>query len=442
MNPASELLCLLNIAAPTPAESARIANLAQGQPDWSELVRLAELNAVQPLVFHRLRQTGLLGLLPKEPGEALEAAYEKVRERNLRRVAWTSKFLEAASQRNLEVIVLKGSLFADTIYRNRAYKKMNDLDVLVRRKDAPTTVELLQEIGFAGVGRLFGKSEIDEDSHHTPPFVSDDLACVVGLHWGLTSPLAPWKADIEEIWRERVPVQVAGAQAFQMAWEHALLHLCIHLPFFKTGLRELADVINVARLEISWEEFDSLVSAWRAGDAAYRVIALADALVPTGAPPEMIERWKGLSGSLCRTDTEERLRDPERILESRCTQVAKIEKAYAIFRLTENYTERAMAYAGMWKFLLWPKAGDLRKMLPGAVTHGFAGTAFARASAPVRIWRAMAREHGHAALVAMTVLNAWAMAKSTLLLPLRLATKGSGKSLREHPAAKLLEVLE
>lgn len=438
MKPACELLCLLNIAAPTPTESSRLATLAQGQPDWNELARLAELNAVQPLVFHRLRQTGLLGLLPAGPGEAMEADYEKVRERNLRRVAWAAKFLEGASDRGIEVIVLKGSLFAEWIYRNRAYKKMNDLDVLVRRTDAPATVALLKELGFMGVGQLFGKAEIDDDSHHTPPFVSDDLACVVGLHWGLTSPLSPWKADIEEIWRERVPAPVADAPAFRMTWEHALLHLCIHLPFFKTGLRELADVVNVARLEISWNRFDSLVDAWKAADAAYRVIALADALVPLGVPPSMLERWKRLSGSFCRKDTRERLRDPERILESRCTQVAKIEKAYAIFRLTENYVEKAKAYAGMWAFLLWPREGELLKILPRPAGPGLAATAWARASAPVRIWRAMAREHGHAALAAMTVINAAAMAKSTLALPWR----RPGKSLRAHPAAKLLEVLE
>jgi hypothetical protein len=119
---------------------------------------------------------------------------------------------------------------------------MNDVDVLIRRRDARLAIDVLGKAGFASVGALFGRDELSDDSHHTPPYVSEDLSCVVGLHWGLASPRSPWKPDTAGIWKRKAPAQVAGAPAFRMSWEDNLLHLCIHLPFFKTGLRELADV--------------------------------------------------------------------------------------------------------------------------------------------------------------------------------------------------------
>lgn len=415
---------------------------ARPQLDWERLFGLAELNAVLPLALAGLRAAELGASMPAELATRWEAKAAPIRERNEKRVAWARKMLEALSQAGVEVIVLKGSMFAEEIYGNRAYKKMNDVDVLIRRADAEKTIAVLKDLGFQGVGALFGKNELSENSHHTPPYVSEDLACVVGLHWGLVSPLSPWRPDTSGIWKRKVAVRVADAPAFRMSWEDNLLHLCIHLPFFKTGLRELADVFNLVRhAEIDWEELARRAHRWRAEDAVYRVLVLTDSLVELGVPAKNMHGWEMRSSTFTHTDTEKRLANPASILHSRSTQAAKIEKAYAVFTLSENYGERMKALVGMYAFLLWPKETELAKLAAEKDLEDNRGRWMrARLRAPLQLWNAMARDHGHLPLAAMTLANAGIAARETARKALNL--RKQGRSLREHPAVKLLEVLE
>jgi hypothetical protein len=443
LKPENQALCLLNLARWSDgAAENEVRRLAQRGLSWEEMGRLAELNAVAPLTLKNVGAAGLTASVPHPVLEAWETATAAVRAAAAARQEHGGRLLAALERAGVETIVLKGSLFAASLYGNPAYKKMNDVDLLVRFADAERALATLRAEGFRGVGELFGEKEISARSHHAPPYVSEDLACVIGPHWGLCSPLAPWRPDLDGIWERKAPVEVAGARAWRMSWEDNLLHLCIHLPFFKIGLRELADVYNVALFAepgIDWPRFDALVARWRAEDAAYRVLRLTDALVDLGIPAAMLERWRARARAFTREDTDARAARPDLILESRSTQVARIEKAYAVFKLTGKYSERARAWAGMWAGLLWPKEAEALKLSglePGA--RGWRARSAARLRAPAKLWRAMAREHGQVPLAAMTAINAGILVRDTVLRPFR----PDGEPLSSHPAAPLLKVLE
>jgi hypothetical protein len=100
----------------------------------------------------------------------------------------------------------------------------------------------------------------------------------------------------------------------------------------------------------------------------------------------------------------------------------------------------------MYSFLLWPKREELFK-LAALVEPERASRRHvlkARLRAPVQIWRAMARDHGNLPLAAMTLANAGVVVGDTLRMGASKLTGRAvrGRSLREHPAFKLLEVLE
>jgi hypothetical protein len=151
------------------------------------------------------------------------------------------------------------------------------------------------------------------------------------------------------------------------------------------------------------------------------------------------------SSSFTLEDTEKRLLDTAELLRSRSTQAAKIEKAFAVFTLSENYAERVKAWAAMYALLLWPKESELAKLAASRELASSRGRWLrARIKAPVQLWNAMARDHGHLPLAAMTVVNAGVIARATARAAVARMTQDSkpGRSLREHPAVRLLEVLE
>jgi hypothetical protein len=215
-----------------------------------------------------------------------------------------------------------------------------------------------------------------------------------------------------------------------MGTEENLLHLCIHLPFFKIGLRELADVSNLCRVaepEIDWHRFAELVKRWHAEDAAYRVLSLARAVLPFPLPEFLLRQWEARATSLSIDDTRSRIATPGLLLKSRSTHIAKIEKAFAFFRLTGNYREKCGSWLAMWKLTLFPSREELPRLL-----------AKSRVQAARKIWSAMARELGQGPLVLVTLLNVASLGKATA----RRIVGRNGASLALHPARKLLEILE
>ncbi|MBI3541686.1 MAG: nucleotidyltransferase family protein [Deltaproteobacteria bacterium] len=428
----AELLCLLNLSRPGEQDKRRALALAARGVDWSAFFELTTRNSALILTLKRLRELGIAAPETDARRELEKSLLEAARAR----AEWAGRFLEAAAEKSVEVIVLKGGLLGSVLYGDPAYKKMNDVDVLVKREDAPKLADILRTLGFSSVGLLLGKNEFEDDSHHCPPFVSPDLRCMVGIHWGLTSPYSVWKPDHDEIWRARAPATVFGAPAFRMSWEENLLHLCIHLPFFKVGVRELADVYNLclySEPRVDWKRFDRLVTRWRAEDGAYRVLSLADALVPFAPPPELLARWKAAASPFTRRDTQERLKLGPALIDTRSVHIGKIEKAFTVFRLTKSYKERVGAWAMTWKLTFFPPAGELPRLVPGN-----SSPLKMRLLAGIYCWQAMARDYGQAALTLITLLNVGMVARDTVLRPFR----GGGESIRKHPAAKLLEALE
>lgn len=432
--PEEELLVLLNLGRIDPAEEERARALAAGVADWRRLEELAAANAATVLTARRLRALRL----PQSVGFDEAAAREENKSR--KRIGAAAGLLHALNDAGIEVIALKGAMAGACLYEVEAYKKMNDVDVLIRRADAEKAIAVLKAEGFISVGPLFGKKEISPKSHHAPPFVDEGLNCVIGLHWGLHSALAPWKTDVDGLWARKEPITLGGAPAFRLGWEDGLLHMCMHLPFYKTGLRELADVFNLALFAdrpLRWDLFLQLARAARAMDPSYRVLRLAQSLRPFPVP--IMDELKAGASAFTRRDTDARAETPASILRSRSVHIAKIEKAFVVFKVTGSYRERLKAWLGMWALTCYPPAEDLERIM-GPRPLSTPGRRFAaRLLAPRRVWRAMARDHGEGPLTAITAINAALMAWDTLLKPFR---QDRGPSLKNHPARPLLEVLE
>jgi hypothetical protein len=299
---------------------------------------------------------------------------------------------------------------------------------------------LLCELGYASLGAPGAAEEFAVDRHRCSPLVSADQSCVVGIHWGLASPRSPWRPDPQAIWARRQPVSAFGEPALRMSWEDTLLHLCVRLPFFKVGVRELADVFNLAReLPLDWDLFAREVRRWGAEDAAWRVLTLARRLARFRLPPErLLREWKASARPFTVADTERRARLGHGLVATRSVHLAEIEKAIAVFQLSRRYRERVGALARTWRLACWPRSAELARLLAEPPPPGWIGSLRARARGGACCWRALARDYGARELTAATVAGIGEALKATALRPLQ----GKGAPLREHPHYRALQELE
>jgi len=388
------LLVLMTLAAPTGAELAEARALA---PDRDRFAALAELNATVPLVHRNLERAGL------PVPAAFAARTEEVRAANEARLRVARELFARFADRGIPVVILKGVLFAETIYRDPHYKRMNDVDILVRRGDRDAVYAVYDEMRFWCAAQLMGGSakKQEKHSHHAPPFFSRDLTCMVGTHWGLITPLSPYTFDYDGIWSRVADVDFYGHPAKSMSPEDNLHHLCVHLPYYKTGLRELADIYNLVRhAPIDWEVFEREVRKAGTENLVYHALSLANALVPCADLSRIeprVSRWY-------RRDAARKTADVGRLLRSRCTHLSVIEKHFADFRATKSWG----SFLRMWGNMLWPPSADVAKM-----SSTGRATLAARLAAPGRIRRVFYRDVGRLFFWIIMAKCAWDVVKST-----------------------------
>ncbi|HEY9720923.1 MAG TPA: nucleotidyltransferase family protein [Oscillatoriaceae cyanobacterium] len=350
-SPVERLTLLLSLACHTPEERAELDAIAADPAlDWAAVDRLASHNAIRPLAHRHLRDTGHWPRVPAAIAEPWQAFAERIAETNRLRLETAQPIFAAAAARGVRIAVLKGIYFAPTYYGDPAYKKMNDIDFLIRPADLEPLLALYREHHYFCLAKLFDDEKQLDFSHHTPPYVHRSLRCVLGTHWGLVSPQTRFKPDYEALWSRVVPFEFLGNRHWALHPVDNLHHLCLHLPYYKAGLREIADLYNLLRAEpdFDWALFLREVEKAHSEPLAYHALSLVNALVPMPGVQAAIDHLAPRVKGFYAADTRRRVAEPRRILHGRSTLMSEIDKAFGEFTMTDRFPEKWRAFLGMW----------------------------------------------------------------------------------------------
>jgi len=419
VNTTERLLVLCTLATYRPAERADAVQIAQGDIDWPRFYDLAELNATAPLAWKNLRAIGVADRIPAQVHARFEARAQAIREANEARLKNARDLFARFAARHIPVVILKGVLFAETIYRDPYYKKMNDVDILIRKQDLDVIYDIYDDMRLFSAVELVGGSPRKQEkfSHHAPPFFSRDLKLMVGTHWGLITPLAPYTIDYDAIWSRVADVEFYGYPAKSMAPEDNLHHLCVHLPYYKCGLRELADIYNLVRHHrIDWDLFTTEVAKAKSENLVFHALSLAQRVWPMADVETVIARVRPKTSAYFRRDAERKCASDSRLLRGRSTHMSTIEKAYSDLNSTSEALEKWNAYGRMWKGMLFPPREDVLKMNALEQARGV-GLVWARLRAPWRIYRVFARDVGSTIFVAILAKCAYDCVRTAVKAP-------------------------
>ncbi|MEQ1878965.1 MAG: nucleotidyltransferase family protein, partial [Bdellovibrionia bacterium] len=372
-------------------------------------------NCIEPKAFAFLEREKIT--VPPAIRERLRAARARIEAQNSQRLNIGRQLLSKLTERGVEVIILKGNFLSTEIYGDKFYKKMNDIDILVRKEDLPKVHQVYSEFGLKTAAALSGGDARAQEkySHHWPPYFTSDLGCVIGTHWGIASPLSGLTIDYSALWNRRVPFEFEGLKLWALEPTDFLHHLALHLHFFKVGLRELADLYNLIRglgHRVDWARLARDVAAYGSMDRVYHSLTLVNALSPAMEIQTILKQLEPSVSDFAKREAALRVREPGRILRSRTSQMSKIEKAFALFSLAERPAEKAFFLFKMWKAFLFPKPREIRRMNvspeeagPWALLRGYA-------RGPYLISRVFAQDMGWKIYVLVTVGHHVKLAKS------------------------------
>ncbi len=367
VTPEEHLLVLMTYSTLDNSEKNEAKSLAININDWETFWQLSYDNRVAPLVKCNLEIIDCFKTIPEEIQQKFTSRTETVRKANEDRLDVAVDFLKQFKAKNIPVVILKGANFAETIYKNPAYRRMNDIDILIKKENLDAIYDTYDEMNFFCLSELFGRSPRKQEkiSHHAPSFISRDMACVIGTHWGLITPKSPFKYDYDAIWSRTNQIDYYDTSALSMSPEDNLHHICVHLPFYKAGLKEIADIYNIIRHYgdvIDWDLFLSTVADAKTEEPVFHALSLACKICPSDKCTPVIKKLKSKCTLKSIKESEKRIQHIDVVLRSRSVHMSRVEKAFNELNTTEKAKEKRQAFAVMWKNLFLPPREDIVKM--------------------------------------------------------------------------------
>lgn len=351
-----------------------------------------------PWLHTQMERHDLSQQLSEKTRADFASVHQQVQLANERRNAEAVQFLSKFREKNIDVAILKGNLFAHTIYHDSGYKRMNDFDILIHADDWGKAQEVYAELRYIPMG--FGwsgeKQKAAKFSHTGIPFISRNFYCITGTQWGLKSPTTHYRVDLEEAWRTAKPFDFFGVPVKQLSPEYNLLHLILHMGIYKCGIRDCMDVYNLLLAEPMEEDrLRELFAKTRCTDKALFTLQMSRSC--SDVPAEsLIKKLEGASTFVTR-----RLKSRERCIEetgdlqsSYHDYFQDVEKNVLYFNIVHQFHQKAVFYGKLLRQIWWPEKEIALKFIDKAHRPTFANRLQARLRAPGFVFALIAQEIG------------------------------------------------
>lgn len=188
---------------------------------WKDGVVVDDLDMGQqrllPLLAHNLRTHGIADT---ELGR-FKGVLRYVWAENQRRQMQMVPLLRALHEAHVPVMLLKGMALAHHYYDNVGLRHMADIDILVRRADAPRVIDLL-----AGQGWQSERADRDFDVRHSLA-LTNAQGLEIDLHWYAIREFSGTGSD-DGLWQRSEVVTQAGVPVRILSPADLMLHVMVH----------------------------------------------------------------------------------------------------------------------------------------------------------------------------------------------------------------------
>jgi len=203
------------------------AEIRTGQPDWENIVGLANNHLLAPAMWLALNKKTLVDDLPEELTVYLHDLYQLNFERNQQ---LHSQLLQAVRQLNHNGIIpvlLKGAKHLVTdIFSGPGARIMTDIDLLVSEDDIASSLDALVELGYQPVEDKHG--DYHEDHHHCSPMFRSGAYGAIEIHRRLAEYPYELILPTELALAETEPLIVEQAHMKILTPTHRVLHNIVH----------------------------------------------------------------------------------------------------------------------------------------------------------------------------------------------------------------------
>ena len=243
--------------------------------DWSRLLQLCDFHKMKPVLYQFIRKQDLVDDIPPRHYKNLRDHVLLNSTRNILFLHEAESLIKAFQKANIPVIGLKGIYLIEHFYDNISLRSMNDIDLLLKKKNIPSAITIAESLGYHQTS-YFDIGDQNIDTKHVPPLKKED-GPYLEIHWTILEEDEPFTIDANGFWDRAISTKIAGVDAKALSMEDLVLHLCIHLTYqhhLEIGLHSLYEIHLLIQQEqdtIDWKSLSNRAREW----GAQRVIALS-----------------------------------------------------------------------------------------------------------------------------------------------------------------------
>lgn len=354
--------------------------------DWDRTVTRAEHERLAPILYMALRG----GAAPAPVLARLRAAWMAAERQHLLAGKQLREIVDAFGGAGIETIILKGPALAADYYPDPALRPFTDLDLLVRRRDRDTAMEVLSRLGYAHGSP--GRSLAYELEHAPAAYFvapSDAPRLPIDLHWECVAHPGGIRATelaAEEIWSRALPAPSWGDAARALAAEDLLVYLAAHFAIHHAlagalWQLDLALVLKRHSATLDWDAVGARARRWCAAGAVYFALRAVDEQLGVRAPGPTMHRLR--PGDL-------RVALVDRLMRGGPERLIRMEYVVGLLML-DRYSDIArMLASGLVPLPRWLRARyESRSLLAAYAVHY--GRLVAALTRSMHLWRSRDR---------------------------------------------------
>lgn len=195
--------------------------------DYSRLLHLLNLHGIGPLFYEQIRTANLLGKFTPHLVDWMQTAASKLAAQELVKERELKALLADLGAHHIDVLILKGTALAYSLYANPYTRTRGDTDLWVRQEQKDHAIAILMARGYAAGLNAGGDVRTSEITLAK----TDRLGVrhTIDLHWRLNnSPILSQTFSFDELWPRAQVIPRLSSHAKRLDAVDAVVHALIH----------------------------------------------------------------------------------------------------------------------------------------------------------------------------------------------------------------------
>ncbi len=282
-----------------------ISQLLKQNLDWDYLTTASIQHSTALLLYNALRivtdnfnpQHQNSTHLPDGAKAELETLYLNNQPRTERLGSAIAEIFKAFEQQNIAVMVLKEVGLMQVAYPELNLHPIGDLDLLIHKQDFGEVERRLNDLKYRPLPAAGCYYQMTYDAQYQFQRPTDNVW--LDIQWDIENKemdvygQGSLDFEVDRMWQNARPVQIAGCDALMPSPADLLFHLCLHLEGHGYTelilLTDVAEAIRAYRDESMWDELVALAQKYGVEATVYYVLLWVKTLFQSPIPPQVFE---------------------------------------------------------------------------------------------------------------------------------------------------------